>query len=215
MIRAEKGPARQVLNTKLSVLMKLSSSLIMLRKRSCIREKPFGVLIYGPSSVGKSSINNLMVKAILSANGLPSGKESCVVMNANDKFQSEYRPHHVAVTMDDFGNTRPEHCEAPQTNVIIDFVNNVPKAALNPEADKKGNIMIQPKLFTVTTNVKNLMAPVYSNEPVSILRRFELVIDVALKPEHTDPETGGPRRPRPNEPPLPSIWQLKLQREIS
>lgn len=163
----------------------------MAAKRSPIREKPYGVAIFGGSAVGKSCLNSVITKVLLSANGFPSTKQYIVTLNDSDKYQSEYRACHTGVTMDDYGNTKAEHYSESPTGKIIDFLNNVPKAALNPNVELKGNIMIKPKVVTLTTNVKTLLANTFSNEPVSILRRFNVFLDVRLRPECVDPETGG------------------------
>ncbi|APG78606.1 hypothetical protein 1 [Beihai paphia shell virus 2] len=191
-LRTETSPhMRNTLTNKLITLKKTRTALIMNQKSSCVREKPFGVLVYGGSSVGKSSINATMIKVLLSHNNYPSSKKHVVTLNDSDKFQSEYRAYHTAVTLDDFGNTRAEHYTECPTNKIIDFLNNVPKAALNPNVELKGNVMIQPKIVTVTTNKKDLMAHSFSNEPVSVLRRFNIILDVRLRSSYVDKETGG------------------------
>jgi len=191
-LKREKNPhARTILTNRLVVLQKLRVSLMMAQKRAPLREKPYGVAIFGGSSVGKSHLNAVITKFLLHANGFPSRKENVVTLNDSDKFQSEYRSQHTAVCMDDHGNTKAEHYDTPPTAKIIDFLNNVSKAALNPNVELKGNVMIRPKLVTLTTNVKTLMAHTFSNEPVSILRRFNVFLDVKLRPEAVDPETGG------------------------
>lgn len=213
MMKTEKSPyVKNTLSNKLVVLSKLRTNLIMCQKSSCIREKPFGVLVHGGSSVGKSMVNTIVTKVLLSANGFNSSKEHVITLNDSDKFQSEYRAHHTAVTMDDFGNTKAEHYDGSPTNKIIDFLNNVPKAALNPNVELKGNVMIQPKLVSVTTNVKTLLAGAFSNEPVSILRRFNIVLDVFLRPEWTDPETGGPNEEMMAGKFCPDAWLINVER---
>lgn len=213
MLKVEKSPyVKNTLTNKLVVLSKVRTNLIMCQKNSCIREKPFGVLIHGGSAVGKSMVNSIVLKVLLSANKFNSAKEHVITLNDSDKFQSEYRAHHTAVTMDDFGNTKAEHYDASPTNKIIDFLNNVPKAALNPNVELKGNVMIQPKIVSVTTNVKTVLAGAFSNEPVSILRRFNIVLDVFLRPEWTDPETGGPNESMMAGKFCPDAWAINVER---
>lgn len=211
MLKVERSPPmRNVLTNRLVSLSKIRTALILCQKSSCVREKPFGLMIYGGSSVGKTMVNSIATKVCLHHNGFASGKESIVTLNDNDKYQSEYRAHHVAVTMDDFGNTRADKYEGSPTAKIIDFLNNVPKAALNPNVELKGNVMIQPKLVSVTTNVKHLMAADFSNEPVSILRRFELMFDVKIRPEFIDPKTGGLNREMMAGKFMPDAWLIDV-----
>lgn len=212
MLKTEKSPyMKNTLSNKLVVLSKVRTSLVMCQKNSCIREKPFTILIHGGSAVGKSMINAIVLKVLLAANGFNSSKEHVITLNDSDKFQSEYRAHHTAVTLDDFGNTKAEHYDVCPTNKIIDFANNVPKAALNPNVELKGNVMIRPKILSVTTNMKELMAFLFSNEPASILRRFNIVLDVFLRPEWVDPETGGPNESMMAGKFCPDAWLINVE----
>jgi len=195
--------------SKIVAMTKVRSILIQEQNKSCVRMKPYAVQIFGPSAVGKTTLNNLIVKTILHSNGYPSTKDHHVVLNEADKFQSEFTTKHEAVTIDDFGNTRAEFYDAPPTRAIIDFVNNVPKAALKADLASKGNVMISPKVFTVTTNVKSLMGHVFSNEPVSIARRFNVVVTAELRESHID-STGGPNASVMMAD--PDAWLLNVER---
>lgn len=213
MIQVERNPhAKTVYTNRLVVLKKLRSKLIMLQKESPVRIKPYGVCIFGGSSVGKSMINAIVTKVLLESNGFESSKRHVVTLNDSDPYQSEFRSYHTAVTMDDFGNTKADKYESSPTAKIIDFLNNVPKAALSPIAELKGNVMVRPKVVTVTTNVKKLLANLFSNEPVSILRRFEVHLDAKLRPDWVDPETGGFNSRMVKGQMIPDAWEITLQR---
>lgn len=212
-IQTERNPqAKNVYTNRLVVLKKLRSKLIMLQKQSPVRTKPYGVAIFGGSAVGKTIINSIITKVLLTANGFESSKQHVVTLNDSDPYQSEFRTFHNAVTMDDFGNTKADKYETSPTAKIIDFLNNVPKAALSPIAELKGNVMIRPKLVSVTTNVKRLLSNLFSNEPVSILRRFEVHLDVRLRDEWVDPETGGINASLIGNTFIPDAWVIDLQR---
>jgi hypothetical protein len=172
-------------------LSKVQAQIIICQKDSTLRVKPFSVLIIGKSSVGKSHINSVVVKSTLHANNFASESKNHVVMNAADKYQSEYKTHHTAVTIDDFGNTLSDKVDGCPTQMLIDLMNNIPKAALKADLESKGNVMLIPKVVTVTTNVADLHAAEYSAEPASVLRRFEVVLNVRLRPEFVDPCTQG------------------------
>ena len=201
---------KNTLTNKLVVLSKVRTALILCQKSSCVREKPFAMVICGGSSVGKTMVNSILTKVCLHHNHFASQKENVVTLNDNDKYQSEYAPHHTAVTMDDFGNTRADKYDGSPTNKIIDFINNVPKAALKAGVEEKGNVMIQPKLVTVTTNVRHLLAGDFSNEPVSIMRRFELILDVRIRPEFVDPATKGLNSEMMGESMMPDAWEIDV-----
>ena len=213
MAKTEKHPqSRTILTNKMVILSKLRTQLILCQKQSCIRDKPFGILIHGGSGVGKTAVNGILLKLLADANGFDSSKEAMVTLNEADKYMSEYDATHTAVTLDDFCNMKPEHYDGSPCEQIITFLNNVPKAAIKAEAELKGNVMIQPKFVSVTTNVKHLHAGTFSSEPASILRRFEVVLDVKLRPNFIDPLTQSldKRKMIPGIF-MPDAWQIDIQ----
>lgn len=210
-VDGKNSPFKSVLANRLTVLKKLEMSFLLAQKKSPLRVKPFGLAIVGGSSVGKSTINSVVIKALLHHNGFPSKKENIVTINDADKFLSEYKPWHSAVTVDDHGNMKAEHYDIPPTQRIIDFLNNVQKACLQADIDLKGVLMLMMKMFTITSNVKHLMAGTFSNEPVSIVRRFEFFLDCRLKPECVDPLTGGLDSSKV-EGFIPDCWFINLER---
>lgn len=158
-------------------------------QKDFIRMKPYGILLFGGSSVGKSSIANAVTRYILKVNGFRASSDSVVVLNEADKFQSEFRTHHTGVILDDLCNSTVETTEGNPLLKVIQFINNSPQAALNPNADLKGNIMIEPRVVLATTNVKDLNASHYSNEPLSIARRFDVTVTQTVRKEYQLPDS--------------------------
>jgi len=195
-------------NQRLVTLDKLACDLQAHWHESGLRIKPYAVLIRGPSSVGKSAIKTLVTHAVCRANGFPEGKEYSCTINGNDKYQSDFRSQHICVCFDDMGNTKPEKADGNPLFVLIQFINNMHCSALSPEADKKGKMDIRCKLVVVTTNTKDLHASLFSVNPASIMRRFDLVIDVALRKDSTGP-TGG-LHPKFAKTSMPDAWDIDL-----
>lgn len=207
--------ARNILSSKLLQLNKLRTQLIMCQQQGGIREKPFSILFFGKSGVGKSMLTNTTIHWLRMKNDLPGGMEHVVTLNGNDKFQSEFKTLHDTVILDDLANATKDTTEGNPTTVVIDFINNIIKSALNPEADKKGKVSIKPKFVMGTTNVKGLDAKYYSNEPVSIARRFDFTVTVSVKPEY---RFDGSHMVDPSKVPLnraiTDIWELCVERVV-
>lgn len=158
-------------------------------QKDFIRMKPYGILLYGGSSVGKSSIANAVTRYVLKVNNFHSSANSVVVLNEGDSFQSEFRTHHTGVILDDLCNSTVEHTDGNPLLKVIQFINNSPQAALNPNAELKGNIMIEPRIVLATTNVKDLNAAQYSNEPLSVARRFDITVTQTVREEYQLPDS--------------------------
>lgn len=195
-------------NQRLVTLDKLACDLQAHWHESGLRVKPYSVLIRGPSSVGKSTVKTLVTHAVCRANNLPEGKEYACTINGNDKYQSDFRSQHICVCFDDMGNTKPEKADGNPLFVLIQFINNMHCSALSPEADKKGKMDIRCKLVVVTTNTRDLHASLFSVNPASIMRRFDLVIDVSLRKDSTGP-TGG-LHPKFAKTSMPDAWDMDL-----
>jgi hypothetical protein len=162
-----------------------------LDKKDDIREKPYGILLYGGSGVGKSSIVSSLMKYVLKVNGKDSHPRAIITLNQEDAFQSEFRTYHKGVILDDIANKHLDFSKDSPATPIIMFLNNIPMAALNPNAEMKGNVMIEPDVVCGTTNVKNLKSNILSNEPISINRRFEVTITQKVKSEFQKERTAG------------------------
>jgi hypothetical protein len=174
---------RQYYSLKFQKISALKNEFNRERNNESLRERPFSFLFYGDSGVGKSTMLNYILKALYQTNNFEFNDKSIVSLNTSDKFQSEYRSHHITVVLDDIANVKPDFNQVSPLQIVIDIVNNQPKYALMAEADMKGKISFRPKIVVGTTNIKRLQAEVYSNNTTSILSRFEYIITVAVRPE--------------------------------
>jgi hypothetical protein len=172
-------------------LLKVKTDFELVRTSGGLREAPFAFCVFGKSGIGKSTIvNNLMSFALQTDARVRGVKDytvdpnSICTLNELDKYHSDYKSHIEAVLLDDFANAKGSTTQVNPTVNVINFINNVARTAIMAEADLKGKIQIKPKVVAATTNVKELEAKYYSNEPVSILRRFPLHIEARVRPEY-------------------------------
>jgi hypothetical protein len=211
-------PEKQVLRMRLDRLQRMRTSLTQTRLSTGLREAPYVVSFYGASAQGKSSIAKVFMTTLLVANGFPASDDYICHVNENDKFMSTYRSHITGVMVDDVGNAKKEFVDRPPSQILIDLNNNVPNYAMQAEADKKGKVVIDPRVVICTTNVKDLGATMYSNEPVSIARRANLHITTCVKERFA---TDGKLDSRKVyqvygaiPPPVVDLWDLTVEEAI-
>lgn len=168
--------------SKLTTLQQLQVQRTLSQKES-MREMPYGVLLYGPSSVGKSSVAQSLIRYILKVNGRDASDRAIIVLNPEDAFQSELMSHHKGILLDDLCQSNLKYVKTNPTSLIIQLFNQVAQAALNPIAEMKGKVMMEPDVVLGTTNVKELKANELASEPLAILRRFQCIITQRAKPE--------------------------------
>lgn len=186
----ERGSARVAYSNYLSRLMKLRTRFCCISRERSLRTAPFAILISGDSSIGKSSLTTQFMKLLLHCNGFCSSSEYITTLNLSDKYQSDYREKHNGVILDDLMNTKLNFVSGdPPSTFLIKLLNNIPMSTVQADVELKGMIMMEPKVVIGTTNVPNLLAPLMSNEPISVLRRFPYHISAEVLPEYRRPGT--------------------------
>nr|APG77928.1 hypothetical protein 1 [Beihai picorna-like virus 34] len=188
LLNSCKANERTYYSSRLATLRDIQTSRTLSQKEG-IREKPYGMLLFGGSGVGKSAIANALTRFVLQSNGFDHSPRAVTSLNMEDKYQSEFSTHHKGVIFDDICNTALDRTDGSPTLPVIMFLNNMTMAALNANAEMKGRIMISPMVVVGTTNVKDLLSNQLSNEPLSINRRFEATITQKVKPEFCRPGT--------------------------
>jgi hypothetical protein len=201
---------KKVYQTKLASLIHMDQDFCIQRQNSGMREAPLAMLIHGRSSVGKSSVVQIITTVLLKTFDLGT-LEQRVFINDIDKYDSNVRSNTRCIVLDDLGNTHEKFLQTAPTERIIKLVNNVNTTAVRAEVEMKGKIQMRPKIFVVTSNVKDLGAQTYSNEPVSILRRFPLMINCRVKPAYTIEGTTmlDPLKVPPGL--LPDVWEFDVE----
>jgi hypothetical protein len=85
------------------------------------------------------------------------------------------------------------------------------------EAELKGKVSIQPKVVVCTTNVKDFCAHTYSNEPVSIARRANIILTATVKSQFAENNMLCTRKVedfygKDNIPDVPDLWHFKVEK---
>ncbi|AKG93962.1 nonstructural protein [Antarctic picorna-like virus 2] len=174
---------KAVLRSRMTELDKIEAEMVTSRLGGDLRIAPFMTSFYGESSQGKSTIANYALRILLGCNGFPNSSEYITVLNEKDKYWSGWNSHTVGCVLDDIGNIKAEYSQSPAAEMILHLNNNTPCYAQQAEAERKGKIPVEPMVVVITTNVKDLGATTFSNEPVSIVRRCDIHVNVRARPE--------------------------------
>jgi hypothetical protein len=174
---------RRMIQEKMAMVARWNTSFQEYRLNGGLRAAPFGLCFNGGSSVGKSTVAIITYICLMPAIGYSNSQELLVNLQMK-KYMDNYRSYINAVIFDDVANTRPEFETESPIRTVIDVFNNIPYYANMAEAAMKGKVSIVPLLGMATTNKQDLDARIYSNEPISILRRFNYHITVRVTPEY-------------------------------
>jgi len=177
------GTEKKIVQQKWESLSKIRADFISTRVNGGLRKSPYTVKIFGSSGVGKSTFADMTMAAVLKAVNAPSSPEYIVTLNENEKYMSTYRSYITGIKIDDFGNSKSDFWESAPSDWIITICNNIRQAAIMADIANKGKITIEPRCLTITTNVEHLHAGVTSYNPMSILRRAHMHVELKVRPE--------------------------------
>lgn len=171
----------------LSDLNMLLDNEITKREAQKERDAPFSVLLYGGSSIGKSTLTSMLFTHYGKVFGLQTGSEYKYTRNANDEFWSGFNSSQWCVQLDDIAYMHPNKASDGDNSVMemLQVVNNVPFIPAQADLADKGRTPMRAKLVLATTNCEDLNAYFYFQTPLAVRRRLPFVIDVTTKPEYT------------------------------
>lgn len=152
------------------------------------RECPYAVAIVGSSGIGKSVLTRFIADRVIKADGgTPLSKTDIYTQQPTDKYASGYDMSKRVVVLDDLCNqraTQGSSLPSIPTAIIIDTINNVMTPTNQADLSNKGKIFWNPRVVVATSNVLSLGANLHSNEPVSILRRFNWFVEPTVRKDY-------------------------------
>lgn len=179
------GLESTAIRKKLSALELLQNTEVTKRAAQAERMSPLGVLIYGSSSVGKSSFSRMLFHAYGSAFDLDRSDASCYSRNSFDPFWSGFSTSQWCVRMDDIAFLKPSKVAEVDQSIVemLCVVNNVPYVPNQAALEDKGTTPMMAKLVIATTNSSSLHTEEYFACPLAVNRRLPYVINIKPKNE--------------------------------
>lgn len=180
------GVESTALGRKLQNLHLLKNVEITRRASQKEREAPFGVLVHGASSVGKSTFTKMLYYYYGSLHGLEKDDHFRYVRNPADEYWSNFDSSKWCIQMDDIAFLLPSKSSEvdPTLKEMLNVVNNVPYVPPQAALEDKGKTPVLAKLVVATTNAKDLNAHEYFYCPLAVRRRLPYVIHVTPKKEY-------------------------------
>lgn len=172
---------REAVARKLDFIVKLMIDFDNQMSLSGMRIAPYSISVYGKSSKGKSSVVMLLAACVLKANGFPCKDKNFCTIQPDDAYFSTFKADTQCVLLDDLANTVTDKTKVNPAERIIQIKNNISYFAPKADLLEKGRIQVKPKVLAVTTNVKDISSHDWSQEPVSVMRRFDVIITVEVR----------------------------------
>nr|ULG00040.1 MAG: hypothetical protein 1 [Marnaviridae sp.]URG14537.1 MAG: RNA dependent RNA polymerase [Picornaviridae sp.] len=198
----EKGSAMRKVCLKKDlkvIIARLLSSLqlthdLEVTKRSAqkARKAPLALLLYGGSSVGKSTFMHILFQQFGKTRGLKTSSEYRYVRNANEDHWNGMNSTQWCVVLDDIAFMNPAlGVMDPSLAEMLCLVNNIPYVPAQAELADKGRTPCRPELVIGTTNAEDLNLHAYFSCPLAVARRFPWIIDIKPKRQYQHPDKPG------------------------
>lgn len=164
--------------------------ILTTRRARETRKAPFSILIDGDSSVGKSTITNMLFYHFGKLYNLPIGDEFKYSKNPVAKFWDGFRTSMWCLQLDDVSFMHPNKASDgdPSVMEVIQVVNNVPYVPDQAALENKGKTPLRCEFCIATTNTDHLNAYAYFSCPLAVRRRLPWVIRVIVKPQYATNE---------------------------
>lgn len=149
------------------------------------RQAPYGVLVNGKSSIGKSSFTKMLYYYFGKLLDYPIDDAFLFARSPTDEFWSGFDTSKWCLRLDDVAFLNPDKAVMDKTlEEILNVINNVPFNPPQASLEDKGRTPVRVELCIATTNTKDLNADAYFSCPLAILRRFPLVVTLEVKDEY-------------------------------
>jgi len=210
---------------KLQALKMLKASEITRKASQMERPAPFGILVHGKSSIGKSSFTRMLFQYFGKLLKYETGDEFMYARSPADDFWSGFDTSKWCIRLDDVAFLDPLKAMMDKTlECILNVINNVPFNPPQASLEDKGRTPVRAELVIATSNRADLYADQYFSCPLAILRRFPFIVHLTVKKEYLqDPiKTGDGMKVTPfldpgKIPPMdgfPDLWEIEVQRIV-
>jgi len=181
---------KKMLRSLVNDLKMILSDQTTKREAQKERDAPFCVCLYGGSSIGKTTITDMLFLQYGKTFDLPLGSEFKYTHNPTAKYWDGFNSSQWFVIMDDVAFMHPNKATAGDPSVMETIQTNNRVAFVPDQADlaDKGRTPFRARVVIATTNCEDLNAVHYFQTPLAMQRRFPYTIDVRVKQEYIKDE---------------------------
>nr|ULF99952.1 MAG: hypothetical protein 1 [Marnaviridae sp.] len=188
-------------------------------KREAQKERtaPFCVCLYGGSSIGKTTLTDMLFLQYGKTFDLPLGSEFKYTHNPTAKYWDGFNSSQWFVIMDDIAFMHPNKASEGDPSVMETLQTNNRVAFVPDQADlaDKGRTPFRARCVVSTTNCEDLNAVHYFQTPLAMQRRFPYIIDAQVKPEFSKYECMlDSSLTRVEQGEWPNYWNFVIKRPI-
>jgi hypothetical protein len=204
---------KELIKQKLFTMKMLFADLTTKKEGRKNRDAPFGVAIFSPPGMGKTTLTKMLSTFFCRIRGLPTGDQYFYTRNAADPFWSGFVSSVHTLILDDIASENPDLKDPKSVNEIIQIMNNAAFCPNQAELEMKGRTPLRVKNVIATTNVKDYNAYIYCAVPSAVIRRLPFVIIPTVKPEYLS-DRGMLDSTKVEPGPFPDLWTFTVEKIV-
>lgn len=223
MSRLTNGEDRKVVRNLIWRLVKVRDTILSSNQARSIRAAPLGLLLYGPSGIGKSTFVDYLFPLMGKWFDLPASPEGGkYVVNPSSKFWDGFRSSDWFIVLDELANEHPNKVHSLKESSVANLLllnNTLPFCPDQAAVEDKGKTPAFPRVVVGTTNQKSLQAEHFYSCPEAVRRRLPWCI--LLFPVARYMEGGVLSQDKISSDPLtahasiPQVWNINVQRFVA
>ncbi len=176
------------------------------------RKAPFGLLLFGDSGIGKTTLTEHLFQYTCKVLSLPNGSEFKYTRNPKAKFWDGFTTSCHTIILDDIAAELPDAVSnSCSVDEILQVMNNAAFCPDQAHLEDKGKTPMRAKMVIGTTNVKNLNSFAYYTCPSAVQRRFPFIITPTVRPEYLNSRGMLDSLKVDSDCAFPNLWTYKVE----
>jgi len=175
---------KEAIRMKLATMRLMHADLTTKKEGRKNRDAPFGIAIFSPPGMGKTSLTKMISTFLCRVRNLPVKDEYFYTRNPVDDFWSGFVSSVHTLILDDIASENPDLKDPKSVNEIIQVMNNAAFCPNQAELEMKGRTPLRVKNVIATTNVMDFNAYCFFAVPSAVQRRFPYIVEPKVKPEY-------------------------------
>jgi hypothetical protein len=148
-----------------------------------MRKKPFTFMVVGTSSVGKTTVTNIMLRVLCHAFKLPSLPSYIYYLNDTLKHWDGFHVMAHTLIWDDASCVKLVEGDPGFLGQFLNVVGNQPYTSPQAHLENKAVCKVRPRIFGITSNTLTLQSAKVMNADEAVMRRIDVIVQASLKPD--------------------------------
>jgi len=167
-------------------LIAIENRYLSVTAAQAMRKAPLGLIIYGDSGIGKSSVMSIITDFDAKRRGRSTDKGFVYTVTAETEYYENYKSSMHTVIIDDAAIHNPSKIQGvdPTISDVMRICNMIAWCPPQAAIDDKGKTPMLCDLCLISSNVADLNIPIYYRASYAAMRRLKYRIEPKVKKQY-------------------------------